>query len=233
MLPLGSLSSDTSYRLNSKRKRTPFSLWLRPGSHNRGRGKLALVDRDGFLIADTGYPHQPHQLELLPSGIALCRRWRRQGYALVIVTNQSGVARGFFSARDYAHFTQLMLEAFARQGIFFRAVLACPHHPQGTLASGQRKFCLCRKPRPALASKAMRVLRIPPQRCLVAGDRMRDLTPGQRLGIAKRYLVPSSTPSAPDRPYCWRPRSFGVGAGRNSRDHAHYAHRNSALRLLQ
>lgn len=197
-----------------KLKPTPFALWLRPGKHNRGRGKLAIVDRDGLLIADTGYPHQPAQLQLLPGAVALCQHWQKRGYALVIVTNQSGIARGLFSAADYAQFTQVMLKAFARHRIFFRAVLACPHHPQGAAPAWRRRLCLCRKPRPALAAKAMRMLRVPAPHCLVAGDRSRDLIPGRRLGIRQRYLIASTTLSAGST-RSWRRKSLDLAAMRS------------------
>lgn len=207
-------STQTSYRLNLKLKRTPFALWLRPGRHNRGRGKLALLDRDGLLIADTGYPHQAHHLQLLASGIALCRHWQKQGYALVIVSNQSGIARGMFAAEDYARFTQAMLRAFAQQGIYFRAVLACPHHRHGAVPAWRRQFCLCRKPRPGLAAKAVRILGTPTQCCLVAGDRPRDLIPGRRLGIRRRHRVPTNL-RANARPHrAWRERSLALAAMR-------------------
>jgi D-glycero-D-manno-heptose 1,7-bisphosphate phosphatase len=200
--------------LNLKLKRTPFALWLRPGRHNRGRGKLALLDRDGLLIADTGYPHHADHLHLLPSGIALCRHWQQQGYALVIVSNQSGIARGMFTAEEYARFTQAMLTAFAQKGIYFRAVLACPHHRHAAVPAWRRPLCLCRKPRPGLAAKAMRILGMPAQSCLLAGDRPRDLIPGRRLGIPRRHLVPTTlrTNGRPHRP--WRERSLALAAMR-------------------
>ncbi len=153
---------------------------------------MALLDRDGVLVRDVGYPHQLQDLEVAKSAIALCRQLLAAGFQLVIVTNQSGIARGLFSPSDYASFTNAMLAIYERQGVHFRAVLACPHLVQGAVSAYARP-CLCRKPRPGLLVKASRRLGLTRRDAIMIGDRASDLEAAHRAGLrhALRWTLDS------------------------------------------
>ncbi len=143
---------------------------------------MAFLDRDGVLVRDVGYPHRPEDLQIPRRAIRLCRQLLGQGYQLVVVTNQSGIARGLFASGDYARFTNAMLARYQRHGVHFRAVLACPHLGGGRVTAYARP-CLCRKPRPGLLVKASRQLGLQRRDAIMIGDRASDLEAARRAGL--------------------------------------------------
>jgi len=182
---LNSKFTSLQVPLSIRRNPISFSWWLRPGSRV---SKVAFLDRDGVLVRDTGYPHRINDLELLPIGIAICKHLLASGWTLVITTNQSGIARGYFTPTAYSEFTREMLRRFAAKNIRFRAVLACPHHPQGRISGWQRR-CLCRKPKPGMLTRAIRVLRVPRSRTMMIGDRESDMRSARQAGVPQRWKI--------------------------------------------
>ncbi|MDP2308823.1 MAG: HAD family hydrolase [Pseudomonadota bacterium] len=147
-------------------------------------GRAAFLDRDGTLIEDVRYLARPDQVRVLDGVPAALRALRDAGYRLVIVTNQSGVAHGYFSERDvadvHAHLQALL-------GLTFDAILVCPHHPDGTVPEYTR-VCDCRKPASGLLKRAIADLDLDPGACFVVGDKGSDIEAGRRIGIPG-YLV--------------------------------------------
>jgi len=90
----------------------------------------AFLDRDGVLIEDSGYPHRPEDLKLIPGAAAAVRRMNQAGYRTVIVTNQSGVARGLFSEETMNAFNALLVARLAEEGAIIDAVYSAPFHPE-------------------------------------------------------------------------------------------------------
>ncbi|MGB1558749.1 MAG: D-glycero-alpha-D-manno-heptose-1,7-bisphosphate 7-phosphatase, partial [Oceanococcaceae bacterium] len=152
--------------------------------------RIAFLDRDGVLIQDVGYPHRIEDLHLLPGAVALCRLLQARGYALVIVTNQSGLARKLFTLQEYQQFTRALIHTLRAHGIHLRAVLACPHHPHGQ-HPGYSRYCLCRKPGPGLLMRARHSLRGSISSALLLGDRRTDLRAAAQAGVPStaQYLV--------------------------------------------
>jgi D-glycero-D-manno-heptose 1,7-bisphosphate phosphatase len=145
-----------------------------------GHRRAAVVDRDGTIVAERHYLSDPDQLELLPGALEGLRELREQGFDLVVVTNQSGLSRGYF---DQARLDQIhaRLEAeLAAGGVRLDAIFVCPHLPSAN--------CECRKPRPGLLHAAAARLGFDPRAALVVGDKECDIALGQAVG-ATTFLV--------------------------------------------
>ncbi|MGH7481038.1 MAG: D-glycero-alpha-D-manno-heptose-1,7-bisphosphate 7-phosphatase [Longimicrobiales bacterium] len=147
----------------------------------RGR-PAAFLDRDGTIVVDVGYPDDPAGVEPIAGAAAALRRLADAGYALVLVTNQSGIARGLVTKSAYEA-VQARLEALlAAEGVRLDAALYCPHHPDFTGP------CACRKPGTLLHRRAARALGLDLARSVCIGDRPSDVLPALELG-GRGYLV--------------------------------------------
>lgn len=143
--------------------------------------RALFLDRDGTLIRDVGYPHRPEDLELLPTVTAALREAQRLGYRLVIVTNQSGVARGYFTEAAVDAFHQVLREAFAAEGVEFAGIYSCPYHP----TEGIGKYRLdseLRKPKPGMLFLAAEELQIDLSQSVMIGDKRSDILAGKAAG---------------------------------------------------
>ncbi|MCR9247006.1 MAG: HAD-IIIA family hydrolase [bacterium] len=148
--------------------------------HARDRRGLLVVDRDGTLIEERHYLSDPAGVELLPGVVEGLRQFRAAGYELAIVTNQSGVGRGYFDEDVAATVNTEVVRQLAAHDIDVQGVYMCPHHPDAG--------CDCRKPRPGLFTTAIEELGYGPEQCLVVGDKRCDIELGNRLG-ARTALV--------------------------------------------
>ena len=139
------------------------------------------LDKDNTLIPDIPYNVDPALITLTPGAGEALQRLQAQGFALVVVTNQSGVARGYFdeAAVDgvYARLQDLLREYSVHLDGFFY----CPHHPAGTVTAYARQ-CACRKPQPGLILKAARTLNLDLSRSWMIGDIAADIHAGRRAG---------------------------------------------------
>lgn len=154
--------------------------------------RAAFVDRDGTLVRDVHYLARPEQLELVPGAAAAVRRLNAALVPVVIVTNQSGIARGYFTAADYLTVERELVAMLARDGAHVLASYHCPHHPSVTGP------CDCRKPGSALFERAARAHALDLGASLYVGDRWRDVAPALRFG-GLGVLVPSADTPAGER----------------------------------
>jgi len=155
----------------------------------KGR-KAAFVDRDGVINADRAYVHHPAQFSILPGVAPALRLLAARDHALVVVTNQSGIARGLYSELEYERLTEHMRAVLAREGVELAGVYHCPHHPQATV-SRYRIACDCRKPMPGLVRRAAADLRLDLEASFLVGDRLTDIEAGRAAGVGRCYLVGS------------------------------------------
>ncbi len=118
------------------------------------RGTIFL-DRDGVINLDKAYVHQWEDFEFVPNAISAMHMLVRAGYQLVVITNQSGVARGYFSEEQYLALTARIREFLLTKGVPLLDVLHCPHHPKGSVPEYAVE-CGCRKPAPGLLLEAAR-----------------------------------------------------------------------------
>jgi len=156
--------------------------------------KAAFLDRDGVINIDSGYVGRWEDFHFVPGIFELLHRLMADGYLLVIVTNQSGIARGMFTENDYLRLTEKYLEVLTTHGIKIDAVYHCPHHPQGAVAKYSIR-CECRKPAPGMILKAISDLGIDPTKSLLIGDSERDLEAGRSAGVSKLILFDEKRPT--------------------------------------
>ena len=157
------------------------------------------LDRDGTLVRDSGYLHDPALVELLPGVAAGLAELARAGWTLVVVSNQSGIARGFYGAADFAAVDSRLGALLAPHGVRLAGSYFCPHHPDFTGP------CDCRKPGVALFEQAARELRLDLTASWMVGDRANDAEPALRLG-GRGLLVAS--PDLPEE--AARARALGI-----------------------
>jgi D,D-heptose 1,7-bisphosphate phosphatase len=146
------------------------------------RRPAAFLDRDGTIIIDRDYPHDPDQVELIEGAADALRRLADSGYALVVITNQSGIARGYYDEAAYRAVHARMAALLAAHGVTLDGDWHCPHHPDFTGP------CDCRKPGLRLFREAAETLGIDLARSVWIGDRPGDVTPALRLG-GQGFLV--------------------------------------------
>ncbi len=147
------------------------------------------MDRDGTLSHEVGYVNHPSRFRLFPWSIDAVRLVNRSGWAAVVVTNQAGVARGYFPESVIHEVHRGMAEAMQKGGARLDGIFVCPHHP--TLGEPPyRQDCDCRKPRPGLLRRAEKELGIDLRRSWVVGDRHGDLQLAWNVG-ARGALVKS------------------------------------------
>ena len=143
--------------------------------------RAIFLDRDGTLIEEVGYLDRPERVELFPWSIDAIRAFNRAGWRVVIVTNQSGVARGFLTIdvveQVHRHLDDLLHEG----GAVIDAYYYCPHHPDGKVPELTRK-CDCRKPGLGLIDRAVQEFGIDPRQSFAVGDRWLDVEFGHAMG---------------------------------------------------
>ena len=143
----------------------------------------AFLDRDGVLIEDCGYPHRPEDLKLTPGVADAVRRMNQAGYRTVIVTNQSGVARGLFDEDQMHAFNTLLVEALAEQGAVIDAVYTCPFHADAVDSRYRHPDHPDRKPNPGMLTRAIADHDLDPARSFIIGDQPTDIEAGRRAGV--------------------------------------------------
>ncbi len=146
-----------------------------------------LLDRDGTLIEDHGYIGRVDRMRVYPYAVEALRVLQEAGFALVLVTNQAGVAREVFPETFLAEAHGWLRAHFAAGGVRFDGVYYCPHHPDGTLEP-YRQRCECRKPRPGMALRAASDLGLDLSRSFVVGDKWLDVGLANNVG-ARGILV--------------------------------------------
>ena len=152
-----------------------------------GLRPAAFLDRDGTINVDKEYLYRIEDFEYLDGaaeGMRLLQDW---GYALVIITNQSGIARGYYAEDDYFRLMEWMLADLAERGIYISGAYHCPHHLAGTVEK-YAKSCNCRKPKTGLFYKAAEELGIDLDRSIAIGDKVRDLEICRETG-ARGFLL--------------------------------------------
>ena len=152
-----------------------------------GAHPAVFLDRDGVLIEDSGYPHLEEHLRPMPGAAAAVRRLNAAGYAVVIVTNQSGVARGLFTEAQMHAFNDLLVRRLAAQGARVLAVYACPFHHEARIAAYFHADHPDRKPNPGMILRAIEDHGLDPARSFLIGDQPTDLEAARRAGV-KAFL---------------------------------------------
>jgi rfaE bifunctional protein nucleotidyltransferase chain/domain len=157
--------------------------------------KAVFLDRDGVINLDKAYVHRWEDFVFMPGAVEGMRRLQESGYALVIVTNQSGLARGYYTEAQYQALTVTLREHLSNQGVQLAGVYHCPHHPKGSVPALSID-CACRKPSPGMLLQAVLELGLSLSDSLLVGDKASDIQAARAAGVGKAYLVASDNPES-------------------------------------
>lgn len=156
-----------------------------------GKGQRAFfLDRDGVVNVDHGYVARIDDFEFMPNIFPVLRGLSARGYLLVVITNQSGIGRGYYTEEDYRKLTDWMRRRLADEGIGLAGIYCCPHSPEAG--------CNCRKPSPEMLFRAERELNVDMSTSWMVGDKESDMRAAKAAGIPNRVFLgaepaPSST----------------------------------------
>lgn len=149
--------------------------------------KAIFLDRDGTLNIDYGYVHEIDNFKFIDGAIDALRELKKMGYMLVLVTNQSGIARGYFSEEQFLQLTEWMDWSLAEQDVDLDGIYYCPHHPEGK--GEYKEDCDCRKPKSGMLLQAIKELKIDPTQSIMVGDKIEDLKAGIGAKVKMNVLV--------------------------------------------
>ncbi|MCU0462190.1 MAG: HAD family hydrolase [Bacteroidales bacterium] len=153
--------------------------------------KALFIDRDGVINVDKVHVFRHEDFEFSRGIFDLCRKYADQGYKIIVITNQAGIARGIYSEEDFKNLTSWMVSQFAKKRISISKVYHCPHHPDLTGP------CSCRKPEPGMILQAIKDFNLDISQCILIGDKESDLEAGRRAGIPESGLLLYDPPIPP------------------------------------
>ncbi|WP_018860767.1 MULTISPECIES: D-glycero-beta-D-manno-heptose 1,7-bisphosphate 7-phosphatase [unclassified Thioalkalivibrio] len=157
--------------------------------------RALFLDRDGVINVDHGYVHRPDQVEFVPGIFELVAAATARQWPVVVVTNQSGIGRGYYGDSEFRQLTDWMRKRFSERDGRIEAVYHCPHHPHDAQPD-YRRACPDRKPEPGMLLRARDDLGLDLPGSVLVGDRASDLEAGRRAGVGTRILFdPSGTES--------------------------------------
>ena len=159
--------------------------------------RALFLDRDGVINVDHGYVHRPDQFTFIEGIFDLCRQARDQGYLIVVVTNQAGIGRGYYSEQAFHELTAWMKQRFSDEGIAIAGVYFCPHHAEHGIGEYKRA-CERRKPNPGMLLDAARDHGIDLGASILIGDKESDIEAGRRAGLDCVVLLGKSNTTQAD-----------------------------------
>ena len=143
--------------------------------------KAIFLDRDGVINEDSGYVSKVENFKFIDGVFEALKGFKKLGFLLIIVTNQSGIGRGFYSLEDFENLNKFMLDEFAKNAVFIDKVYFCPH--------GMEAGCECRKPKPGMILRALREFDIDPQKSFLIGDKPSDIEAAKNANLANAYQI--------------------------------------------
>jgi len=144
--------------------------------------KALFLDRDGVINVEKNYLYKIQDFEFIDGIFDLCRYYQNLGYLIIVVTNQSGIARGFYNEKDFDTLTSWMIDRFYDEDIIISKVYYCPHHPD---ISGE---CVCRKPKSGMLVDAEKDFNLDLENSILIGDKEIDIEAGICAGLKETYL---------------------------------------------
>ena len=152
--------------------------------------RTLFLDRDGVVNVDHGYIYRPDEFEFIDGVFDACHAFQEAGYEIVIITNQSGIGRGYYTEQDFHALTNWMISQFNQRGIDILDVYFCPHHPKNANPPYLQR-CACRKPQPGMLLQAIQEHKLDARHSIMIGDKSSDMTAARNAGIGQKYLVTS------------------------------------------
>jgi D-glycero-D-manno-heptose 1,7-bisphosphate phosphatase len=151
------------------------------------------LDRDGVINKERGYVHKIDEFRFIDGVFDACRDMSKAGFRLIIITNQAGIARAYYTEDDFHHLTKWMLNEFRQHGVEIDGVYYCPHHPVHGVG-GYRRECDCRKPAPEMILRAAKEHSLDLRRSILVGDKATDIEAGRASGVGCCVLVLTGHP---------------------------------------
>jgi D-glycero-D-manno-heptose 1,7-bisphosphate phosphatase len=148
--------------------------------------RALFLDRDGVVNEEIGYLFRPEEVRFVPGIVSLCQTARRLGYRIIVVTNQAGIARGYYSEADFQRLMQWMQTELAREG--FDAVYHCPFHPEHGLGEYRREH-EDRKPGTGMLRRGAREFGVSLEASVLVGDRCSDVAAANAAGLRQAFLI--------------------------------------------
>jgi len=150
--------------------------------------RAVFLDRDGVINVDNGYVSVVDDFEFIDGVIEALQALKAKGYLIVVITNQSGIARGYFTEEQFHTLTEWMDWSLADRGVDLDGIYYCPHHAEHGLGD-YKVDCDCRKPKAGMINEAIQELGIDISQSILVGDKVSDLQAGVAAGISNNYLV--------------------------------------------
>lgn len=143
--------------------------------------KAVFLDRDGVINEDSGYVSKISDFKFINGVFEALRGFKELGYLLIIVTNQSGISRGFYTLDDFEKLNKFMLDEFTKNGVFIDKVYFCPHSPE--------ENCECRKPKAGMILQGLKEFDINPQNSILIGDKISDIEAANAANLGCAYQI--------------------------------------------
>lgn len=143
--------------------------------------RAVFLDRDGVIVEDPDYVYRIDQLKLIPGSAEAIKLLNENNFLTIIVTNQAGIAKGYFTEEDTVSFNELMEEKLREHNARIDAIYYCPHHPNAEIEK-YRINCDCRKPKSGMLKKAEKDFIIDLRSSFIIGDRLSDIEAGKSIG---------------------------------------------------
>lgn len=150
------------------------------------------LDRDGVINVDKDYVHKAEDTEFISGIFELVKRANGAGYKVIIITNQAGIGRGYYTETTFHEYMDWMKAEFTARGASIDGVYYCPHHPEHGVGE-YKQTCTCRKPAPGMILRAIKEQDIDPTKSIMLGDRPTDIEAAKAAGIGRQFLVDSKT----------------------------------------
>jgi len=147
------------------------------------KNKALFLDWDGTINVEKNYVYKVEDFVFVDGIFELIKSYQNKGYLIFIITNQAGIARGFYTKREYIVLTEWMIKKFRENDVEITKVYYCPHHPDFTGS------CSCRKPNPGLILKALKEFNIDSKKSVLIGDKKSDILAGINAGIGTNLEV--------------------------------------------
>lgn len=176
----------------------------------------AFLDRDGVINVDRGYVYRQPDFNFIDGVFEGALKLQQLGFALVIVSNQSGIGRGLYSEAQLLALNRWILQEFQQRSIRIEGIYHCPHHPTEALGEYRRQ-CDCRKPAAGMLLRAARDLKLDLMRSAMFGDRASDLQAAAAAGVPLRYLLGTD---GRERPPPAEPRGLSTSEFKDLREAA-------------
>jgi D-glycero-D-manno-heptose 1,7-bisphosphate phosphatase len=147
--------------------------------------KALFLDRDGVINIDYGHVNKIEEFNFIEGIFELCRFFQDRGFIIIVITNQAGIGKGYYTEQDFLRLNDWMIKEFEKQRILITKTYYCPHKPE--------EKCECRKPNPGMFSKAIIDFDINPLISVSIGDKCSDIKASEEAGITTNILISGNT----------------------------------------